>query len=420
MKVLGIVSEYNPLHSGHVYHIRASIEKTGATHTVCVMSGNFVQRGEPAVVDKWARTKMALHAGIDLVLELPVVFACASAELFAYGAVRTLHSTGVVDFLSFGSEQGELGSLRRIASVLYDEPLEYRELLKKYLNEGFSFPVSREKALHSVLRELPENIMSHSNNILAIEYLKALKSLKSSMQPVTVKRMGASYLSTEIYSSFSSATAIREFLKNRGLITDSALSNNLPDFTVSLLDNEIKNQRGPVFGDAFSEIILHKLRTIEPDMLRKVPDVTEGLENRLISCALQSGTLSEFIDKVSTSRYPSTRIKRIASNLLWGITKDDLRNFVNDETCGYLRVLGFNSKGRELLARIHKEARFPLITKVSDYRNQLLGLSKAMFEYDIKATNSYVLAFPDHKQRVGDQDFTTPIIKMTGTDVRYL
>lgn len=413
MKVLGIVSEYNPLHSGHVYHIRASVEKTGATHTVCVMSGNFVQRGEPAIVDKWARTRMALNAGIDLVLELPVVFACSSAELFAYGAVRTLHNMGVVDFLSFGSEQGELGSLWRIASVLYDEPSEYRKLLKKYLDEGFSYPISREKALHSILRGLPGNIMSHSNNILGIEYLKALKSLKSNIQPVTIKRMGASYLSTDILSSFSSATAIRQYIKNQRQVTDPALSGNLPSFTVDLLDREIKNQRGPVFADAFSEIILHKLRTIGPDMLRQVPDVTEGLENRLISCALQTGTLSELISKVTTSRYPSTRVKRIAFNLLWGITKDDLRGILDDESCGYLRVLGFNTKGRELLARVRKEAGLPLIAKVSNYRNQLSGLSKTMFEYDLKATDSYVLAFPDHNQRKGEQDFTTPIIKTT-------
>jgi len=396
---------------GHLYHIKTSVEKTGATHTVCVMSGNFVQRGEPAVVDKWTRTKMALHAGIDLVLELPVVFACASAEIFAYGAVRTLHNTGVVDFLSFGSEQGELGSLWRIASVLHEEPPVYREFLKKYLDEGFSFPISREKALHAVIRELPENIMTHSNNILAIEYLKALKKLKSTIQPVTIKRMGASYLSTEMFSVFSSATAIRKYLKDGGLITDPVLSGNLPDFTVKLLHNEIVNKRAPVFPDTFSEIILHRLRTIEPETLRNVPDVTEGLENRLISCAMQAGTLSEFIDISATSRYPSTRIRRITSNILWGITKEDLRAFIQNDSCGYIRVLGFNSRGRELLSEIRKNARVPLITKVSNYRNQLSGLSKTMFEYDLKATNTYVLAFPDHRQRAGDQDFTMPIIK---------
>lgn len=411
MKVLGIISEYNPLHMGHVYHIKTSIEKTGATHTLCVMSGNFVQRGEPAIVDKWARTRMALNAGIDLVLELPVVFACASAEIFAYGAVRTLHNTGVVDFLSFGSEQGELEPLKRIASILHEEPAEYRKLLKKYLNEGYSFPLSREKAILSIINDLPGNIMSHSNNILAIEYIKALKRLKSDMQPVTVKRVGAAYLSTEMLSSFSSATAVRKFLQDGGAITDPVLSHNLPDFTFKILQAEITGRRGPVFADAFSEIVLHRLRTMSPEELRNVPDVTEGLENRLISCSLRSGTLSELIDMVATSRYPSTRIRRITANLLWGVTKNQLKSFVSDDRCGYLRVLGFNSKGRELLARIRKEAKVPLITKVANYRDQLSGASKLMFEYDIKATNSYVLAFPDPGQRMGDQDFTTPIVK---------
>lgn len=412
MKVLGIISEYNPLHMGHLYHISTSKEKTGATHTICVMSGNFVQRGEPAVVDKWARARMALHAGIDLVLELPVVFACASAEIFAYGAVRTLHNTGVVDFLSFGSEQGELDSLCKIASLLHEEPAEFKEFLKQYLDMGFSFPVSREKALHAVLKELPENIMSHSNNILAIEYLKALKKLKSPIQPVTIRRMGASYLSTEMFSSFSSATAIRRFLMDGGMVTDPVLTGNLPDFTVNLLHNEIINKRGPVFPDAFSEIILYRLRTIDPETLRNVPDVTEGLENRLISCAIKAGTLSEFVSMAASNRYPATRIKRIASNLLWGITKDNLRAFIRDDSCGYLRILGFNSRGRELLSRIRKEARVPLITKTADYRNKLSGLSKTMLEYDIRATNAYVLAFPDHRQRMGDRDFTMPVIKI--------
>ena len=211
MRVLGIISEYNPLHSGHIYHINASREKTSATHTLCVMSGQFVQRGEPAIADKWARTRMALNAGIDLVLELPVVFSCASAEIFAYGAVRTLHNTGVVDF-KFGSEQGEIGSLWRSASVLYEEPYEFKILLKQFLDEGLSFPAAREKALNSYLRELPENIMDQSNNILAIEYLKALMHFRSSIQPITIKRRGSSYNNTEMASSFSSATAIRNMI----------------------------------------------------------------------------------------------------------------------------------------------------------------------------------------------------------------
>lgn len=409
MNVLGIVSEYNPFHLGHVYHIEDSIKKTGATHTVCVMSGNFVQRGEPAIVDKWARTKMALEGGVDLVLELPVAFACASAEIFAYGAVRTLHKTGVVDYLSFGSEQGELGSLWRIASVLHDEPIEYKELLKKYLSLGFSFPVSRDKALTSILRELPENILSKSNNILAIEYLKALKNLNSNIQPVTIKRRGSEYLENTLNSSYSSASAIRFFLKNGGQITDPVLENDLPPYAIDIMKQEIQKQRGPVFPEAFGGIILHMLRTYSPEALQQIPDVNEGLENRLISCALKAGTLDELISLVTTSRYPSSRIKRITSNLLWSFKKEDLVRFVDDDTCGYLRVLGFNNKGRQVLAKIQDESSLPLIVKVAGYKNQLPDFSKAMFDYDIKATNSYVLGFDNPSQRTGGQDFTKQI-----------
>lgn len=412
MKVVGIVSEYNPLHTGHAYHIRASREKTGATHVICVMSGHFVQRGEPALVDKWARAKMALLSGVDLVLELPVVFSCASAELFAYGAVRTLHHTGVVDFLSFGSEQGELGSLWRIASALYDEPVIYRELLKKYLNEGNSFAIAREKALVGYLRGLPENILSQSNNILAIEYLKALKSLRSNIQPTTIKRQGSSYQDTQIAPAFSSATAIRAFLKSNGSMTDSVFSANLPDSSIELLKQCAQDGRGPVFSDTFAQIILHKIRVAEPEALRQVPDVKEGLENRLKSCAMKAGTLDELINMVTTARYPSARIRRITANLLWGITKSSLQSFVDEENCGYLRVLGFNTKGLELLNRIDREGALPLITKVSNYRNQLSGLSREMFEYDLKATDVYVLGFDKPSERIGDQDFSVPIVRM--------
>lgn len=412
MKVLGIVSEYNPLHTGHAYHIRASVEKTGATHVICVMSGHFVQRGEPSIVDKWARAKMALLSGADLVLELPVAFSCASAEIFAYGAVRTLHCTGVVDYLSFGSEQGELGSLWRIASVLYDEPAAYRELLKKYLGEGNSFASAREKALTGYLRGLPDNIMSQSNNILAIEYLKALKSLRSNIQPTTIKRQGSSYQETEIAASFSSATAIRAFLQSNGSPEHPLLSANLPESSLQQLKQCLEKGRGPVFSETFEQTILYRIRTMDPQCLQQVPDVKEGLENRLIACANKAGTLDQLVNMVTTSRYPSARIKRICANLLWGITKSSLQSFLDDETCGYLRVLGFSPKGRELLQRISREGALPLVTKVSNYKNQLSGLSREMFEYDIKATDIYALGFPNPAERFGGQDLSTPIVRM--------
>ncbi|NLV63912.1 MAG: nucleotidyltransferase [Clostridiaceae bacterium] len=412
MNVLGIVSEYNPLHSGHVYHIAASREKIGATHVVCVMSGNFVQRGEPAVVDKWARAKMALHSGVDLVLELPVVFACASAEIFARGAVRILDKTGIVDYLGFGSEQGEIETLKHIASVLVEEPSEFRLLLKDYLKQGLSFPAAREKAVTGYLNDIPEDIMNKSNNILAIEYLKALIASGSGIKPVTIKRKGSAYQDSIITESFSSATAIRHFLKEAGSVSDPVLNGNLPSQTRSVLGEYFENSRGPVFPEDFADIIIYLIRTIGPAKLKHTPDVNEGLESRLISAAFKAGTLDDLIETSATSRYPSTRIKRILFNTLLGITTTDLKSILADEACGYIRILGFNERGRELLQRMQDTAAIPVITKTAKYRSALTGLSKKMFEYDVRATDVYVLAFNDRSQRGGDQDFTTPIVRI--------
>jgi len=412
MKVLGIVSEYNPLHSGHVYHIAASREKTGATHVVCVMSGNFVQRGEPAIVDKWARAKMALHSGVDLVLELPVVFACASAEIFARGAIRILDKTGIIDYLGFGSEQGEIETLKHIALVLVEEPPEFRILLKKYLKQGLSFPAAREKAVTGYLHDVPEGILSKSNNILAIEYLKALIASGSGMEPVTIKRKGSGYQDPVIVESFSSATAIRNFLKESNAVSDPVLNGNIPPQTYSVLNECFKNNRGPVFPEDFAGIIIYLLRTIGPNKLKHTPDVNEGLESRLISNVFKAGTLNDLIESSVTSRYPSTRIKRILFNTLLGITKTDLKSIINDETCGYIRILGFNEKGRELLQRMQDTAAVPVISKTAKYRSGLSDLSKKMFEYDIRATDVYVLAFKNRSQRGGDQDFTTPVVRI--------
>jgi len=182
--------------------------------------------------------------------------------------------------------------------------------------------------------------------------------------------------------------------------------------TYEILSECFNKKRGPVFSDHFSDIILHLIRRVAPDYLRQVPDVNEGLENRLRTCALRFGKLSDFIEAASTSRYPSARIKRIAVNLLLGITKNKLQKIIENESCGYLRVLGFNSKGLELLKKIKTSASYPVIAKVSNYRNQLSGLAVRMFEYDINATNAYVMAYSDPNGRTGDQDFTTPVVQV--------
>ena len=222
MRVLGLITEYNPFHNGHLYHLEESKKITNSDFTVVVMSGNYVQRGEPAIVDKWTRTKMALEAGADLVLELPVVYATSSAEFFAFGAISILHHSNITDCISFGSELGSIDLLSQIADFLFFESDHYKMKLKAYVSKGLAFPLARNKALISefidkkinIPKEELNKILSSSNNILAIEYLKALKLLKSPIEVFTIKRQGASYNSTQLDSIFASATGIRNSLKN--------------------------------------------------------------------------------------------------------------------------------------------------------------------------------------------------------------
>ena len=202
MSVLGIVTEYNPLHNGHIHHLKESLAVSSADTAVCVMSGNFVQRGEPAIIDKWIRAEIALRAGMDLVIELPVVYALSSAELFAFGAVKILDSLGFVNAICFGSEAGALEPLDAIAEILANEPEEYKALLKKNLDKGLSYPASRESALKGFLGTGMAELVSSSNNILAIEYLKALKRLNSPIKAFTIHRIGGAYNSECITSTF--------------------------------------------------------------------------------------------------------------------------------------------------------------------------------------------------------------------------
>lgn len=243
MGILGIIVEYNPFHNGHLYHLQTSKELTKCDYTIAVMSGNFVQRGEPAIVDKWKRTQMALKAGIDLVIELPVVYATSTAENFAYGAVKLLDSLKIVDCFSFGSEKGDLNELTKIAEILLEEPIYYRKALKEYLKSGITFAKARELALQKVINNNEiEKILQTSNNILAIEYLKSLKKIGSSITPFTIKRKGSLYTSLELKGEFASASSIRKHIFEKGL---EGLEKYIPDFTKEILQSSFEKNKVP-------------------------------------------------------------------------------------------------------------------------------------------------------------------------------
>lgn len=334
-KIAGIVSEYNPFHNGHRYHIEKTREITGCDAVLTVMSGNFAQRGEPCICDKYKRAKMALMGGIDLVIELPAVYAVSSAEIFAKGAVEILENAGC-DFLSFGAENDDLKKLCEIAGILKSDEL--NTLVIEKLKDGKSYP----RALSEAMGENGfSDILESPNNILAVEYIKAIKN----MTPVAVKRKGS------MHDQTGSASDIRERKSNNVSYKDL-----VPDFSYSLLkETKIPDKK------IFESLILYKLRTMTKEELKNTPDVSEGLENRIKKAVLKCTSFDELCEEIKTKRYTMARISRILTNALLHIKKDDIK-----KPPEYLRILGMNETGMSILSEIKKTSEIPIIIKTAD------------------------------------------------------
>lgn len=404
MSVTGIVIEYNPMHNGHLFHLAQSRVVTNCDYIVGIMSGNFVQRGEPAFINKWARTQMALLGGVDLLIELPLLYSISSAEGFAYGAVSTLNSLGIIDNICFGSESIDMVTLSLVSSILSEEPTAYKNFLQENLKLGFSFPRARQIALtnyiitnniKNVNSNMIENIISSPNNILGIEYIKALIKISSKITPFAINRISNNYNDAQLTGEISSATSIR----NNFYSSDIKLS--LPDFALNIINNEIREGRGPLTLKNFSDIILYKLRHYDAYDIENLLDVEEGLHNRIKRAAEDSGDITECINAIKNKRYTNTRIQRILIYALLGITKDLQKKIKSGPE--YIRVLGFNSKGQELLNKIKKNCILPIITNPSSKDAQLL-------KYDILATDTYVLCYSNSKYKTSKQDLKAPPI----------
>lgn len=413
MKILGLITEYNPFHNGHLYHLNTSKDITGATHTIAVMSGNFLQRGEPAIVHKWERAKMAVKSGVDLIIEIPTAYACATAELFAYGSISLLNSLGAVDCFSFGSEVGNLDLLLEIADVLTNSSSEFKKILKSYVNLGFTFPVARSMAIVKYFEEirlynkeqlaLINNIIKNPNNILGIEYLKTIKELKSSIVPYTIARKSAHYHNKYITnSSIASATAIREYLlENKSL---SYISPVVPNDTFNILSSNIDSGIAPIFSTDFQESIFAILRRSKLDDIKNIFDVVEGLENRIYQCSNKVSSLSDLYNCIKSKRYTLTRIQRILMHILLNINKDDIFYFNNNGGPQYARILAFNHKGREILQTLKSSSSIPIISNLKHYIPQNM-VAKKMLDIDIRATNIYSLAFKNKTTMTGQLDY---------------
>jgi predicted nucleotidyltransferase len=416
MKVLGIIAEYNPFHNGHLYHLQAARKRTEADCVVAVMSGNFTQRGEPAIADKWARTEIALLNGIDLVIELPFPYAMGSAEFFAYGAVKLLHSLGAVDSLCFGSESGDLESLSEAASILVDEPDGYKKELKNSLSGGKSFPAARQEALSNYLsghfgHDALSDQLRSPNNILGIEYLKALKRLNSPIRPVTVGRVGSGYNSADLSGSLSSATAVRRTIsENPWPQAMERLREVLPEQTLVLLDREFRLGRGPVFPSDFSSMLLSLFRKMTAEDVRSLPYMEPGLENRFKQAAEIAGSYDELLDRIGTKRYTGTRIQRILFCALAGLTNELFEAFNANGGPAYIRILGFNNTGRQLLSSIKDTALLPVVTKAADFKNSGAPLLSAMLRLEAAAADQYVLARGNAEYRRSGSEFTRNVI----------
>jgi len=416
VKVLGIIAEYNPFHNGHMHHLKSSLELIKPDYTIVAMSGHFTQRGEAAIIDKWERTEMALKNGVDIVVELPAAYSSQTAELFAYGGVQLLNHTGVVTHISFGSEIGAIQPLAEIARILADEPQPYKALLRRYLDQGLSFPQARHRAIveqakttgFSFSESQWEKIINSSNSILAIEYLKALYRTGSSIIPVTIRRIGASYNAQELSGEISSATAIRnELLKQK--CWDS-ISRAMPRSSFEILKRAVESGKGPVTNACLEQLFLGKIRSMPLEDIKNLMDVDEGLENRIRECALKASSLDEFMVLAKTRRYVYTRLQRILVHALLGITRERVERFRNAGGPQYLRILGFSTRAIPLLKHLKQNARVPIITKAAHHHRLLENpVAREMFEIDVLATNLYSLGIPDPSYRKGNRDFTEKI-----------
>ena len=405
-KVLGIIAEYNPFHNGHLLHLTKSKEETGAEYSICIMSGNFVQRGNTSIVNKWVKTEMALKSGIDLVLELPTVYSISSAENFAEGAIKLLNSLKIVDTVSFGSENSDIDILNRISGILYEEPKQYVEFLNTELKKGFSFPKARENAILLYLNDQKySNILNQPNNTLAIEYLKALKKYKSHIMPIAIKREKAFYNSNCIVDEYASATAIRNMIVNNQF---NDIRKVMPRLAYDLLMQEIENNQYVIDISKFEKEILYSIRRLSTTDLKKFPEVNEGLENAIKNAANSCNTLAELINIIKSKRYTQTRIQRILLYILLNITQKDM--YISRKTVPYARILGYSPKGKELISEIYNaNPKITLITSVKNFFDSSNNKTyKHMLSKDILATNIYTLAYKNNS--VANLDYTTRIV----------
>lgn len=391
MKTVGIIAEYNPFHNGHKYHIEEAKSLTGADTVIVIMSGNFVQRGEPALMNKWKRAESALNHGADLIIELPTYYALSSAEMFAFGSISLLDSLGV-ESLVFGSEYGSIDPFYKLADYLIAIEKNHIEKLQALMQDGHPFATARSllmKKLFDLSKE-EESILNSPNNILGVEYVKSIKLLSSPLKADTIKRKGSHYHSQDIKEEIASATAIRQFLieKNHlkhGFLKDelTPINNQVPSKTMAFLSESVFINAENLYPQ-----LRYRLMMSNPEDLEGIHDVREGLEHKILNSFGHVATYGDLISKCKSKRFTYTRLSRVLMKILLDIKNEAIGYAKDGIRPDYARILGFTEKGSSYLKHIRKKEDIQLVSNLKNYKKTSDHSSK-MFQTDILATNLY-------------------------------
>lgn len=388
---LCIISEYNPFHFGHLYHLNESISQTNVDFKVAIISGNFVQRGEPSIINKWEKAKVALSAGFDLVLELPTLYAISSAENFANGSIKIADQIGS-NYISFGTESGDLEKLKKLSSLINKNEKDYIANVKGKIAEGFSYPKSQELVIDKMFGDEFLGVCK-PNNILGLEYLKSLNAISSKIIPITVKRDFEK----------SSSSDVRALLRTSGFKIEN-LKDKIPDFSYEILAENIDNGNAVLSLKAFEKEIIYILRTIDNEKLTDIPDVPENMLSNLKKVACSTNSLDELITTLKNKSITQARIQRILLYVLLGITKSDME--LSKNITPYVRVLGMSENGKKILSDLPKDVN--VITSVKTFEKNCDDSDfLRMLEIDKKATDIYTLAYS--KNSVANLDYTMRI-----------
>ncbi|MEG6574600.1 nucleotidyltransferase [Caldibacillus debilis] len=395
----GIVVEYNPFHNGHLHHLNETKKRTDADVVIAVMSGNFLQRGEPAIVSKFARTKMALQAGCDIVVELPYAFAVQQAEIFADGAVRILASLGC-RYLCFGSESGDINAFLDTFHWLERQKGRFDEILKEKMRLGFSYPKAAALAYSEMEGDRALLDLSQPNNILGYQYLKAIKDRQLDIIPLTIPRIKAGYHDPEFSSdTIASATSIRKaiFSEKGDLET---LKRYMPESSFEEL-LRFKREYGTWQNwENYWPFLKYRIIQSSPGELREIYDMEEGIEYRVREAAFRADSFQSFMEKLKTKRYTWTRLQRLSTHILMNAKKEEMKTYCQKPE--YARLLGFSKRGRQYLNRMKEELAIPLIAKAS-------SRDGGAFELDKRAGYIYSFGFPPSvRQRVLEEEYKRP------------